>query len=90
MVNVIINDQLTGFITQLGESLKKYYANNPLEYLDTRQAAAYLGLSRQRLEIWRCYGGGPRYSKLAQAVRYKKSDLDDFMAACTKSHTAEK
>ena len=51
------------------------------EYLTTQQAAVYLGLSRQSLEIWRCRQQGPKYYKLAQAVRYKKSDLDEYMAA---------
>ena len=48
------------------------------EYMTTPQAAAYLGLSTQFLEIARCRGGGPKYIKLAQAVRYSKSDLDEF------------
>ena len=59
------------------------------EYLTTVQAAIYLALSRQQLEIWRSRGGGPRFVKLAHAVRYKRSDLDDFMAARVRDHTAE-
>ena len=58
------------------------------------QAAVYMGVSRQRLEIWRCRGGGPPYSKLSAqrggAVRYKRSDLDAFMAACRISNTGER
>ncbi|GMV70290.1 MAG: hypothetical protein AMXMBFR77_01290 [Phycisphaerales bacterium] len=59
------------------------------EYMDTRQAAAYLGLSTQRLEIWRCRGGGPVYHKMDNAVRYKRSELDDFMAGLRVANTAE-
>ena len=59
------------------------------EYLSTMQAAAYLGLSRQQLEIWRSKGGGPRYVKLDHAVRYKRSSLDEFMASRVREHTAE-
>ena len=59
------------------------------EYLTTVQTAAYLSLSRQQLEIWRSKGGGPRYVKLDQSVRYKRSALDDFMAARERNHTAE-
>jgi predicted DNA-binding transcriptional regulator AlpA len=58
------------------------------EIMDTKAAAAYLKLSRQRLEIWRSAGGGPQYVKTGRAVRYRKSDLDGFLSAATRSHTA--
>ena len=59
------------------------------EYLNTRQAAQYLGLSKQQLELWRAKGGGPLYTKLARIVRYKRSDLDAFMAKHRVSSTSE-
>ena len=59
------------------------------EYLTTVQAATYLALSRQQLEIWRSKGGGPQYVKLGHAVRYKRSALDEYMAARVRQHTAE-
>jgi hypothetical protein len=59
------------------------------EYFNTQHAAIYLGFSKQRLEIWRLSGDGPPYTKLAQAVRYKKTDLDEFMAAHRRQNTAE-
>ncbi len=51
------------------------------EYLTTIQAAAYLGLSRQYLEIARHKGEGMPFVKLSRCVRYKRSDLDAYMAA---------
>lgn len=57
------------------------------EVMDTRGAAAYLKLSKQRLEIWRSTGGGPKYIKNGRAVRYRKSDLDAFLDAGVRSHT---
>jgi len=51
------------------------------EYFTTKQAATYLGLSPQYLEIARHRGEGPPYIKLARAVRYKRSELDDWMAS---------
>ena len=48
-------------------------------YLTTKQAADYLGVSHQFLEINRCKGGGPPFIKLSRLVRYKKSDLDEWM-----------
>ncbi len=54
------------------------------EFLDTSSAATYLGMSRQWLEIARHKGEGPPYTKLSDAkggaVRYRRSDLDAFMA----------
>jgi predicted DNA-binding transcriptional regulator AlpA len=46
--------------------------------LRTREAAAYLGLSPGTLEVWRCKGRGPRYSKLGKVVVYDSADLDAF------------
>jgi predicted DNA-binding transcriptional regulator AlpA len=50
------------------------------EFLNTPQAARYLGVSEQYLEIARYRTtGGPDYIKLPRAVRYKRSDLDAWM-----------
>jgi excisionase family DNA binding protein len=50
------------------------------ELLSRREAAAYLGVSEQTLAIWKCTG---RYNlacvKVGRLVKYKKSDLDDFI-----------
>ncbi|MEA4856547.1 MAG: helix-turn-helix transcriptional regulator [Solidesulfovibrio sp. DCME] len=46
--------------------------------LRTREAAAYLGVSAGTLEVWRCKGRGPRYSKLGKVVVYDPTDLDAF------------
>ena len=53
------------------------------EYLTTREAAAYLKLSRQFLEgaRYRGDGSGPAYIKLERAVRYRRSVLDAWMSA---------
>ena len=61
------------------------------EYLNTKEAAHYLGLSTQRLEIWRSKGGGCAYTKTSRGgvVRYKKSDLDAFMLARRIRSTSE-
>ena len=59
------------------------------EYLTTTEAACYLSMSRQWFEIGRLRGYGPPYVKIGRAVRYKKSTLDDFMAARVRNHTVE-
>ncbi len=62
---------------------------SPARYFNTRQAAAYLNLSHQYLEIARHKGGGPQYIKLAKAVRYRLEDLDEWMDSHTQKHTAD-
>ena len=59
-------------------------------WLTTPQAAQRLGLSVQRLEIWRSAGGGPPYHKPSRGiVRYKPAELDKFMADSARKHTGE-
>lgn len=55
----------------------------------TEEAAQYLRLSRQTLELLRLQGGGPRYAKLGRSVRYRRTALDEWLAANEKNHTAE-
>lgn len=58
-------------------------------YWNTQQAATYLGMSIQFLEIARHKGDGPEYIKLHRAVRYTKADLDKWMEARRRRHTSE-
>jgi excisionase family DNA binding protein len=53
----------------------------------TKEAAAYLKVSHQYLEIARVKGGGPPYVKLSRAVRYRRQDLDTWLGTCVRSHT---
>lgn len=51
-----------------------------VEYLNTRGAAAFLCMGTSTLEAMRCHGIGPKYAIVAKrAVRYKKSDLVEWM-----------
>ena len=60
------------------------------EYLTTAQAAAYLGFSKQKLEAWRVCGEGPPFARLsARAIRYKRSDLDEWMGEHRCGSTSE-
>ena len=58
--------------------------------LDTRAAAAYLGLAPSTLEIWRSTG---RYAlpfeKHGRMVRYRRSALDRWRASRTFCSTGE-
>lgn len=46
---------------------------------DERFVASYLGLSVQTLRTWRKQRRGPRYHKLGRCVRYRLSDLFEFI-----------
>jgi excisionase family DNA binding protein len=59
------------------------------EYLNTTQAAAYLGFTRKNLEHWRSAGCGPAYFKVGRHVRYGRTDLDAWMAQRRLSNTAQ-
>lgn len=51
------------------------------EFLDTPEAARFVGLSRGTLEEMRSQGGGPAYHKVGRRVVYAVRDLRDFLAA---------
>ena len=46
------------------------------EFMDTRAAAAWLGLSHRTLEGYRVSGGGPAFHRFGNRVRYRRPDLD--------------
>jgi len=60
---------------------------NQQTFLDSDQAAQYIGLKRTTLEAWRCRGGGPKFAKLGRAVRYRKADLDDWIESRIRENT---
>ena len=49
--------------------------------LNTEEAAAYLGIRPNTLEVWRCKHKGPRYSKIGTRVLYDVDDLEAFFTA---------
>ena len=54
------------------------------DLLSRKEAAAYLGVAAETLAIWHCTG---RYAlpivKVGRLAKYKKQDLDAFIAART-------
>ena len=57
--------------------------------LTTRQAAEVTGLAVPTLNKLRVYGGGPRFCKLGRSVRYRRTDLDEWLDARVVSSTSE-
>lgn len=62
---------------------------NPPVHIDDKQAADALGVKPTTLAVWRSTG---RYSlpflKVGRLVKYRLSDLAEFLARRTLSHTA--
>lgn len=50
------------------------------QYLKPSEAAAYLKTSTSTLAKRRLYNDSPRFTRIGRAIRYRKSDLDAFMA----------
>ena len=52
------------------------------ELLPPADAGEYLGgVPVSTLQWWRTVGRGPRFLKVGRAVRYRRADLDHFLAA---------
>ena len=60
---------------------------NQRVFLDTPEAANYLGLQSSTLEAWRCRGDGPTFIKLGRLVKYRQTDLDAFVEARVQANT---
>lgn len=57
--------------------------------MTTRQAASYLQISPKKLELDRHKGTGPPYAKMGRLVRYRKVDLDEYLADSIRVSTLE-
>lgn len=57
------------------------------DYMTTKEAAAYLGLSPNTLSGWRYLNTGPMYQRLGTSrrakVRYRRADLEAWLEANT-------
>ncbi len=51
------------------------------DVLTTVEAARYVRLGKPTLDRFRLTGEGPRFAKLGGAVRYRRADLDDWIAS---------
>lgn len=61
----------------------------PPRYLRTPEAARFVELSGRTLEKHRCYGTGPRYSKIGGRVVYKLDDLQAWVDRGLKTSTSD-
>jgi len=61
-----------------------------LALLDEEAAARILGAKVATLRKWRWAGTGPRYTKLGKLVRYRLSDIEQFVDSGTVLPRAER
>ena len=52
-------------------------------------AAAYTGLSVQRLAKYRLFGGGPIFCKAGRSILYRRDDLDAWLASLSRTSTSD-
>lgn len=60
------------------------------KFFKPKEAAEYLRTSSSTLAKRRLYGGGPCFTRIGRAIRYRQSDLDEFMAANLQRSTFER
>lgn len=58
-------------------------------FLNTKEAADFLGLKPNTLEKMRVYGGGPEYRKHGRSVRYHVDDLSTWSDLRKRSWTSD-
>lgn len=58
-------------------------------FLNTEQAAFYLGLCPRKMQSMRSEGGGPRFRRHSRYVRYHIDDLDSWSRETAKSETGD-
>lgn len=51
----------------------------PKEYLSIKQAAEFIGVSRQTLDLWRMNAEGPAVHRVGTRVLYSVADLRAYM-----------
>jgi len=59
------------------------------DFFSTQEAANYLKLKKNTLEVWRLKGKGPSFCKMGRTVRYRKQDLDKFIERSLVQSTSE-
>jgi excisionase family DNA binding protein len=57
--------------------------------LNQKEVAKLLGISTRTLERHRVAGTGPRYAVLGKLVRYRQSDLADYVERHLRSSTSD-
>ncbi len=66
--------------------------NNPTQFWDgfipELEAADFLCQSVRTIQKWRVTGTGPQFYKFGRSVRYRRRELDEWVAERRKAHTS--
>ena len=62
---------------------------NPRQLYSTKDAAAGCNLTARYFEMLRQQGGGPTYMRFGRAVRYSGNALNQWLATCQATNTAQ-
>jgi len=50
------------------------------ELLTPDELSSELGVAKRTLDQWRCYGRGPAFVRVGKRIRYRRQDLDAWLA----------
>ncbi len=53
------------------------------------EVAETLRISVRTLQAWRVSGNGPRYAKIGRSVRYRRSDIDNWVLIGSRLSTSD-
>ncbi len=67
-------------IIQRLERIEAAVIKPPREYLNIKEAADFIGVSSQTLDLWRMNAQGPAVHRVGKRVLYSIVDLHSFMA----------
>jgi excisionase family DNA binding protein len=59
------------------------------EWWTTAQLAEYIQVDAETLRHWRYQGIGPKYAKVGQQVRYRRAEVDRWLAQQERASTAD-
>lgn len=59
------------------------------EWMSSSKAAGYTDSSVSTLAKLRLKGGGPRFCRIGRAIRYRRSDLDEWLVASSRRSTSD-
>lgn len=65
------------------------HTSNLNQLFTTAQAAEFLGIKKNTLEIWRVQGKSPAFLKIGKNVRYEKSELMAFIESSRRVSTSD-
>jgi predicted DNA-binding transcriptional regulator AlpA len=83
------HDQEPQIVKKIDRSNLPNPVNDSDRFLDDHEAAEFVGLKKQTLQVWRINGQGPAFYKIGRSVKYRLSDLIAYIESRRCRNTAE-